>query len=121
VTVNKERLSRLADFVEENVEPARFNMNVWYSVEEGCGMAACLGGWATHVPEFRVAGFRLRPYDGSPSYEKPDGGVVYGFGACQAFFELDGQTTMGLFSPSSYEPGVSLATVVKRVRDLVAA
>ena len=60
------RLNKWADFLEQ---PAfsevcgKFNMGTWGNdFDNGkpvCGTAACAGGWATAIPSFRKAGFRM--------------------------------------------------------------
>jgi hypothetical protein len=56
------RLLKLAAFLREL--PARkFDLNQWVTkgnpMEDHCGTVACACGWATAIPSFRKAGFRL--------------------------------------------------------------
>lgn len=69
--MNRERLSRLADYLENsNLADVRdvaideydsldvFDMRVW-RMEKKCGTAACVLGWAAYNPEFREEGLVL--------------------------------------------------------------
>src|ERR1700761_6458139 len=57
----KDRLLKLADFLEHSVPQARFNMTFFADgdLAHDCGTAGCAAGWATQIPEFQAEGFHL--------------------------------------------------------------
>lgn len=73
--MNKDRLLKLADFLEKQVPADKFAMHSWYKPSPsnfnknwsasdiealgGCGTSACALGWATAIPEFKDAGLVL--------------------------------------------------------------
>jgi hypothetical protein len=62
-TVGKQRLLKLADFLEKLPRERKFDMGVVAElVDDGrpaCGSSACALGWGACIPSFRRAGYRL--------------------------------------------------------------
>ena len=134
--MNKERLLKLADFVEANAVDNNFNMTSYFSrgvtkpedLRHNCGTTACLAGWGCLVPEFRQAGYRAELYD----LQRPQLGIVpvymgrTMFDALQDFFDLSYTASLYLFGEyadadetiSREEEGVEQA--VARIRKFVA-
>lgn len=134
--MNKERLLKLADFVEANAVDNTFNMTSYFSknvrkpedLQHNCGTTACLAGWGCLVPEFKQAGYHAELYEPA----RPDLGIipVYGdfrmFEALKAFFDLKYSQSLYLFGEyadedetvSRADEGVEQA--VARIRDFVA-
>lgn len=60
-----ERLGALADYIEKQVDPSRFNFARWCgrdwqgAPDLSCGTNACAIGWATTMPMFRELGLEL--------------------------------------------------------------
>lgn len=112
--MNKERLLRLADFLEKEVPAAHFDMTTWVaglmtSGPDGfkklgeCGTTACAFGWATQIPEFADAGLEL--CGGEVILRRPDMDKrkpAWGDGAAEEFFSLDGPGVDHLFHSSGY-------------------
>lgn len=100
--MNKERLLRLADFLEKEVPQQRFDMryiftNDVYSLEDlqhKCGTAACAMGWACVVPEFERDGlsFKRGYYAGRVHY-----GEYTDFSAISEFFDISSEHSRHLF------------------------
>jgi hypothetical protein len=106
--MNKKRLLKLADFLV-TVPPERFDLEVW-----ACGAVACAVGWASEVPEFREAGFRLDQFD-CPAFEGEED-----WEAVAAFFGVDYEQASRLFGKSSYWPHRSgPLDVAARIRSFV--
>lgn len=109
------RLRKLADFLDE-LEPDKFDLGTWSDSDDrfadaACFTTACAGGWATTIPEFREAGFRL--YCGSPCF-----GVGLGLSACERFFGLTFDQAHSIFLSDGYENGERTlpAVVARRLR-----
>ena len=104
----KQKLLKLADFLEHKVKDHWFGMREWGTIgftEKKCGTTACAAGWATVC--FPESGLYLYEdtYRGSDGSE--DGlGISYTglkhFEAVKAFFETDEETTNYLFNPVAY-------------------
>lgn len=102
--MNKERLLRLADFLD-GLKPDQFDIRDWVSVVGkdgtvgGCGTVACAIGWATTLPEFREAGLQLKL-----DTESPGGRIVFrlytGFHAISEFFNIHSSDALRLFFDS---------------------
>jgi len=134
--MNKDRLLKLADFVEANAVDNKFNMTTYFSnsvtkpedLQHNCGTIACLAGWGCLVPEFRKDGYHTELYD----LINPQLGIVPAyngkkmFDALQDFFEISAQESFYLFGEyaddeetvSRNNEGVEQA--VARLRDFVA-
>lgn len=134
--MNKERLTKLADFVEANAVDNTFNMTTFFSkntskpedLRNKCGTTACLAGWGCLVPEFNKEGYKAKLYD----VTRPELGIVpvYNdkimFDALKDFFDLTPEQAHYLFGEysdledtvSRIDDGVELA--VSRIRDFVA-
>lgn len=134
--MNKERLLKLADFVEANAVDNKFNMMTFFSrnttnpedLRYKCGTTACLAGWGCLVPEFKRDGYVAKLYD----ITRPDLGIVptydgkIMFDALEAFFDLTYEQASYLFGEYSDlgdnlprdDDGVEIA--VSRIRDFVA-
>lgn len=122
--MNKKRLLKLADFLENEVPTEQFDMHNWWEEdwweeegEEVCRTAGCALGWATKIPSFKRAGLHLDKYG---DYFVPKFGEQEDFDAGADFFGLTEGQAMHLFESStyaSYRPRPK--TVAKRIRKLV--
>jgi hypothetical protein len=127
--MNKERLLRLADFLEREVPENRFDLAKWSNGDLSlCGTTACACGWATTIPEFAEAGLKLERYE----HKLDDGEVlisrdiVFGeftsFDAVTEFFDLpDHKDSSYLFYVDRYPNGerTTKHDVVERIRQFV--
>lgn len=126
--MNRERLLRLADFLEKEVSEDRFDLSTWGNGDLSlCGTTACACGWATRIPEFAEAGFVLKSFerrlsDGEKliSYDICFDGHE-SFDAASAFFGLpDYEDSYHLFYVGRYLPGERTAKhVATRIREYV--
>ena len=134
--MNKERLLKLADFVEANAVDNNFNMTTYFSrnvrkpedLQHNCGSTACLAGWGCLVPEFKQAGYHAELYDST----RPNLGIVpvYGdhkmFDALMRFFDLKYSQSLYLFGEYADEDETvsradeGVEQEVTRIRDFVA-
>lgn len=89
--MNKDKLNRLADLLD-TVHPMRFNMNIWYRVENYQFISGCAGGWAAQIfPDLQLC-------DDTIHF-----GTQQGFYALSELFELDILTTHRIFANSNYD------------------
>lgn len=101
--MNKERLLRLADFLEKEVTEAKFRMSTWSTKEDinVCGTSACAMGWATKIPEFAALGLYLgksdSPFGGAPIITPRYAGRA-GFAAASTLFDISDRAALWLFS-----------------------
>lgn len=116
--MNRERLTKLADFLDTVPEPA-FNIDRW---QGSCGTVACAVGWATKIPEFIEAGFKMMNmgsyYESVPVFENR-----FRWNAVTEFFDINYEQAMYLFSGFKYDmPGwqVTPAMVAERIREVLA-
>ena len=106
--MNKKRLLRLADFLENNVPIKKFYMGTWASKEDinECGTTACAMGWATKIPEFAAAGLYLGKSDavlqGRNPIITPRFAGRASFAAASAFFKITDRAALWLFSDFEY-------------------
>lgn len=108
------RLLVLAEFLKSEIVAAEFDMQSW--VNE-CGSPSCAIGYATTIPEFRAAGFKLGK-DGfgfEPQYRG-----WHAFRAVQHFFDLEAEDSWFLFSLDHYQRDPSPNFVAARIRTFVA-
>ena len=125
MTINKRRLRKLADFLENEVKEKWFDMRViadqGFDVQE-CGTAACCLGWTPSV--FPRSGVELVRNSNDPDYYELE--LRYesleGFAAGALFYSLTEDETEYLFEPSQYpyvngERSLTRRVVVKRIRD----
>jgi hypothetical protein len=134
--MNKERLSKLADFVEANAVDNKFSMRSFFSrdahkaedLRNKCGTTACLAGWGCIIPEFNREGYSAVLYD----VTHPEYGIVptYNgkmmFDALENFFDLNAEQAQYLFGEYDDrgetlprdKDGVELA--VSRIRNFIA-
>lgn len=117
--MNKKRLLKLAEFLENEVPRKRFDMGQWGGHsgfhENKCGSAACALGWATTIPAFRRAGL-IFSERGIPTFEGE-----WGEDAGARFFNLPRGQATTLFMPGSYpNHRATPKQVAKRIRKLVA-
>jgi hypothetical protein len=130
--MNKERLLRLAEFLEKEVPKDRFYYNHWVGHDWrgmddlSCGTTACALGWAATIPEFHEAGLRLLK-----GHKRVDGtyygyvGVVNAqgtpiswdsFNAAMNFFEVPYGMAEFLFVPLSDEDDATAEDVAVKIR-----
>lgn len=138
LSTGKARLAFLSAWLKANIlpKPHKFWLGRWakirhkdeLGVQEGqCSSAACAGGWATAIPEFKALGLRLEVRDdgwlGDDSLLRA--GIRLGlrrdYSALTVFFGLEPGETAILFSPDYYESGprTDLQTVLDRIDRLV--
>ena len=130
-----ERLTKLADYLRDNVPNQRFDLDTFVNHEkdifgrkedlktvrkelkEGfCGTTACAVGHACMMPEFQKKGMRVRIVDSSgwgssegnylaATFKDKDGNIFEGFEAAQKFFKISEDRAEKLFSPDGYNHG----------------
>lgn len=112
--MNIERMTRLRNYLRDNVRDEKFNLGTWVGTvtkpwkglqDLSCGTVACAMGHAASIPEFQAAGLSLKPtYEGSVR-----GTLVYNgledFDAAVAFLDIPMSVAVMLFDPESYEDG----------------
>lgn len=104
--MNKERLLRLADFLEKEVPEKKFNMktffsdnvNSLYDLQHKCGTTACALGWMCVIPEFRALGWNRNVRNGLPAL-----GNLRGFDAANHFFDISIGTSRHFFDFDGYD------------------
>lgn len=113
------RLLKLADFLETEVNPLRFDMGDWGAGNEkgkpACGTSACALGWASAIPALNRAGAKLSGED-DPHYFKlgPPENVS------AAVFGVDYDEHCDLFETDVYAKGRrGLKAAAKRIREFV--
>ena len=131
--MNKERLLKLADFLE-TVPPKRFEMdrffgwvgkaiwetNTFDDLESDCGTDGCALGWATTIPEFKKAGFKAVKGQGPDSlWIEIQYGSWTGFSAAEKFFGIDKRQCTNLFGGRYDNRKTKPTTVAKQIRRLV--
>lgn len=112
--MNKERLLKLADFLD-TVPEEKLKMGDW---ESECGTAYCAFGWACQIPEFQEAGLEL---SGSNYRPYPKFGRYEGYEASAYFFDILIRDALYLFDPMAYDGEITLGDVTGRIRGLVAS
>ncbi len=118
-----DKLLKLADFLENEVEPRWFDIDFWATpgwTEQKCGTTACAMGWATVC--FPEEGLSIKNIDDHPIgevvYEK-DGNRLVDEYAAAAFFGLSHNEAIHIFV--SYPVGEDTkAHVIERIRKFVA-
>lgn len=119
---HKKRLLKLAKFLL-TVPEEQFNMKNWALKEKNgkpaCGTVACACGWATTIPSFRKAGFRLVGTEFRPDLEYKGS---YQFYAAAKFFDITTIEAEYLFHPCSYGGNYNpkIKTVSNRIKKFVA-
>lgn len=126
----KQKLLKLADFLEHKVKSPWFDMETWADrgfPEKKCGTTACAVGWATVC--FPRSGLTLMKDDCEDSCDDDDLEIVYkrpghdtlsNFEACTAFFDIDHGTADYLFAPDEYpKRRQGRMSVVRRLRAFV--
>ena len=118
-----DRLTRLADFLEEEVPDKQFTLTSWFYGDfesRDCGTAACALGWSTVL--FRKEG--VRRYVDSHGFVHVWFGDALGYDAGAALFGISYNQSNFLFSPARYEqlPFVrpTRRDVIARIREFVA-
>jgi len=126
--MNRRRLRKLADFLEDHVIEKWFDMQTiaddGFDVRE-CGTAACCIGWTPMAFPRSGIKFNRRCYNGKDETGGYDLEVVYqgheGFPAVEAFYDLTVDEGELLFEPSNYPRRrgrkIPRKTVIKRIRD----
>lgn len=115
----KDRLTKLANFLEEYVQDDWFNLDDWATpgfTEKECGTVACAVGWAPAC--FPNSGFELTPH---PQYPYPKFEDLVGIAAAECFFDIDAKSAVYLFMSYSYprEENTTKEEVVERIRTFV--
>ena len=100
--VSNRRLLKLAAFLEK-LPRKRFEYSYWVGTDWkgktdlSCGTTACALGWATTIPEFRVAGLKLTQRGDPINYRAG----ATGFSAAQGIFGISWDQAHSLFMPST--------------------
>lgn len=83
-----------------------------------CGTVGCAIGHACWIPEFQAAGLRTSESRGAPEYQTPGGLLYQHWEAVFAFFGLNEEQGLHLFSDSHYPDGgrTTPAQVAERIR-----
>lgn len=111
--ITVERLERLCQFIEHNVDEKHFNMVTWFDGIEGhwnedftsadllhaCNTSACALGFACLIPEFRADGLKPEYNSGflKPTYRN-GGSRQTGTSAAMSFFQLSYPEAYELFN-----------------------
>jgi hypothetical protein len=125
MTVQLDRLSRMADMIEREMLRGHYEFDLG---EWGCGTTACAIGLAVATREFEAEGFKsysphclARGAEAGylPIYQDYDG-----WEAIQIFFGIDGKTSHYFFSLTDYSIGSKRGPevakkVIARLRDFV--
>ena len=134
--VGLKRLNKLADYLQNEVKPKKFNLGSWASMDNdeysryydekflndsllnpSCGTTACAFGHAGTMKSFKRAGLKLS-IEGFSEIVKYKG--YEGFNAASLFFGVDYDTATYMFDPCEYDKGrQSKSYVVKRIRNVV--
>lgn len=131
--MNKERLNKLADFLD-TVPERKFDLDTWRVNADGkevfdestddeqllnfdCGTSGCAIGWACAMPEFKAQGLTWGLWGPTvPNYD--------GWDAVMDFFDLKRADATYLFESESYDYDVDEDTkpsdVAARIRELAA-
>lgn len=114
----KQKLRKLADFLERKVKDSWFSLEVWGNdgfVERKCGTTACAAGWATVC--FPRSGLSLR--NSEICYKRKRRRKLVNMDAVQSFFDLDRKTASFVFLPLSYsESRGGRRSVARRLRQV---
>jgi hypothetical protein len=132
--VNKERLLKLADFLD-TVHPNKFEISSWLNtgwrarggcteaelLDLDCGTTACAVGWACTIPEFKAEGLGFGGIVPMPTLQMPDGKTLTSWEAVREFFGLTQPEALNLFDRGAYATGpyASATTVARKIRLLV--
>ena len=108
-----EKLTKLADLLDNLPEEKKFSMFRWGTPE--CGTAKCAAGWAALDPEFNAQGLYLGRRHPTSDYA-PAFWDLFGYEALGRFFGLDSGAVAYLFSPGHYIVSVSRSEVALRIR-----
>lgn len=119
--MNKERLLKLAEFLETSVPNEEFDLGSWR-----CGTTACAVGWACTMPEFTQQGLVWSTMEddfASPYYKDQVTGKEFsGWNAVGKFFlgvEKDYMLKYNLFAPDFYPSNPTPQMVAARIRQTV--
>lgn len=110
----KQKLSKLAQFLDKKVPADRFNLVEWWIHTPGCGTVGCAVGWACQIPEFKKEGLKLLN-NCSPCYNS-----LTSWSGVASFFNLNMEEATYLFLGSAYLYNKQKKThVIKRIREFV--
>ena len=117
----KQKLFKLADFLEHEVEDSWFDMDWWAAEgfpEKKCGTTACAAGWATVC--FPDSGLYLEGAEElGIRYKYENGRVISGMEAAAVFFGINITIAEYMFNPSRYlDSNSSRRAVIKRLREV---
>lgn len=122
-TVNKERLLKLAEFLE-TVPADRFDLTEWQSSptaagrkvtkDRACGFAGCALGWAAHAGLFE--GLTLTPISDELSRSSIRYHTAHGWAAPCRLFRIKDEESEYLFKPEFYDTQPSPKDVAARIR-----
>jgi hypothetical protein len=133
------RLTKLADYLQYEVKPKKFDLNTWATIEGNildsmddqilssvltesvlnpkCGTTACAFGHAGTIKSFRRAGLKLIVDDFAEIVKYED---KEGFDAASEFFGIDYESSLYLFDPGEYDTdNATKKYVVSRIRKFV--
>jgi hypothetical protein len=123
MAINKDRLLKLAEYLETSVKPEEFDMRYWK-----CGTVACAMGHACSIPEFIEAGLYLE-FTGTDEGGRCEYGVrmidhmdhiLYGFDVAGELFNITRDQASYLFSLSDDDyDDETPAYVASRIREFV--
>ncbi len=123
----KQKLLKLADFLEHKVKRGWFDLETWGThgfPEKECGTTACAAGWATVC--FPRSGLSLVPssngYYGQTldiCFKRTQSSPrIRGIKAVEKFFEIDADTAEYLFDPEEYPARRGKKSVIRRLREI---
>ena len=112
--MRKDRLTKLANFLEEKVKPQWFDLGIFCSrgfEKQKCGSVACAIGWMSAA--FPRSGITI--HRGLVSWKE-----YSNFEAAREFFEIDRELCFHLFNPMNYPSNRGARMdVVRRIRQTV--
>ena len=110
-----DRLLTLAKQLSKKKNPRTFMMRQWAIDEHGCITAACAGGEAALLPEFRKLGLELIKDLGHWHIRFEGKFNEY---ALARFFDITGRQSLTIFMPASYR-SFSRIQVARRIKSMI--
>ena len=116
----KQKLLKLADFLEHKVKSRWFNLGSWSTPgfpEKKCGTTACAGGWATVC--FPKSGLSLVSDEFNDEALEISYKGVLNMDAVEVFFGINEDTAEYLFAPDRYPSRRrGKKSVIRRLREV---